>query len=155
MCTTSVRIVSLCQRAEIYDGRMAGMQSTSFPTALRWVPALFMMVIIFLISSLPAYRIPYFGEYDVLIKKFAHALGYAMLGLAYFYALPRRISVTHKVILAFMMAILFALSDEFHQSFVEGRTSSLNDVVIDGCGTILALIIGAGYSSNSNSKSTS
>jgi len=134
---------------------MAGMQSTNFPTALRWVPALFMMVIIFLISSLPAHRIPYFGEYDVLIKKFAHALGYAMLGLAYFYALPRRISSTYKVILAFLMAILFALSDEFHQSFVEGRTSSLNDVVIDGCGTALALIIGASYSSNSNSKSTS
>lgn len=134
---------------------MTGMRSTSFPTGLRWVPALFMMLIIFLISSLPASRIPYFGEYDVLIKKLAHAIGYAMLGLAYFFALPQRISVIYRAILAFLMAILFALSDEFHQSFVEGRTSSLNDVIIDGCGTVLALIIGANYSSNSNSKSTS
>jgi hypothetical protein len=134
---------------------MAGMKSSGIPSALRWIPAMFMMLIIFLISSLPASRIPFFGEYDVLIKKLGHALGYAMLGLSYYHALPQRVSVFYKVVLAFLMAILFALSDEFHQSFVEGRTSSLKDVVIDGFGTALALLLSVGYSSNSNSKSTS
>jgi VanZ family protein len=113
------------------------------------------MAAIFFASSLPASRLPYYGAYDVLIKKGGHALGYALLGLAYFFALPPRLSTGYKWILALLMAILFALSDEFHQSFVEGRTSTLRDVLIDGIGAALALTFGAGYSSNSNSKSIS
>ena len=53
------------------------------------------------------------------------------------------------------MAILFALSDEFHQSFVEGRTSTLRDVLIDGIGATVALLATVGYSSNSSSNSRS
>ena len=113
------------------------------------------MAAIFFLSSLPASRLPYYGAYDILIKKGGHALGYALLGLAYFYALPPRLSTGYKWMVALLMAILFALSDEFHQSFVEGRTSSLYDVVIDGIGAAVALTLGAGYSSNSNSKSIS
>lgn len=113
------------------------------------------MVIIFFFSSLPGYRLPFFGAWDIYIKKGGHALGFGLLGLAYYYALPQRLSVGYQWVLAFMMAILFALSDEFHQSFVEGRTSSLIDVVIDGVGAAVALTLGAFYSLNSNSKSIS
>ena len=113
------------------------------------------MLIIFFISSLPGSRLPYFGAWDLYIKKGGHALGFGLLGLAYFYALPRRLSVGYQWVLAFLMAILFALSDEFHQSFVEDRTSSLIDVVIDGFGAAVALTLSAVYSSNSNSKSMS
>jgi hypothetical protein len=131
------------------------MSSSTTPLPLRWLPSLFLMAAIFFASSLPASRLPYYGAYDVLIKKGGHALGYALLGLAYFFALPPRLSTGYKWILALLMAILFALSDEFHQSFVEGRTSTLRDVLIDGIGAALALTFGAGYSSNSNSKSIS
>lgn len=113
------------------------------------------MVIIFFISSLPGSCLPYFGAWDLYIKKGGHALGFGLLGLAYYYALPQRLSVGYQWVLAFLMAILFALSDEFHQSFVEGRTSSLLDVVIDGFGAAVALTLSAVYSSNSNSKSMS
>jgi VanZ family protein len=53
------------------------------------------------------------------------------------------------------MAVLFALSDEYHQSFVEGRSSRLTDVVIDTAGAAVALLFGSGYLSNSRSKSIS
>src|SRR5437588_274930 len=36
---------------------------------------------------------------------------------------------------------VFAASDEFHQSFVPSRTSSMNDVIIDICGAAIALAI--------------
>ena len=134
---------------------MACMTSSSIPSPLRWVPSFLLMVIIFFISSLPAHRLPFFGAWDLYIKKGGHALGFGLLGLAYYYALPQRLSVGYQWVLAFMMAILFALSDEFHQSFVEGRTSSLIDVVIDGVGAAVALTLGAFYSLNSNSKSIS
>ena len=134
---------------------MASMTSSSVPPPLRWIPAFLLMVIIFIFSSLPGNLLPYFGAWDLYIKKGGHALGFGLLGLAYYYALPQRLSVGYQWVLAFLMAILFALSDEFHQSFVEGRNSSLVDVVIDGVGAAVALTIGAFYSLNSNSKSTS
>jgi VanZ family protein len=99
--------------------------------------------------------LPYFGLWDFLLKKGGHALGYGLLGLAYFSAMPRRLSFSYRWVLALLMAVLFALSDEYHQSFVEGRGSSLGDVVIDGFGAAIALMIAAPYSSNSNSKSIS
>lgn len=134
---------------------MAAMSTKASPSPLRWLPALLVMAFIFFVSSLPASRLPYFGEYDLLIKKGSHALGYGLLGLAYYYALPPRLSIVYRWLMAFLMAVLFALSDEFHQSFVEGRNSSIVDVLIDGGGAALALLFGAAYPSNSNSKSTS
>jgi VanZ family protein len=113
-----------------------------------------MMGLIFFISSRTASQLPYFGELDVLVKKGGHALGYAILALAYFSALPPRLSMPYRLVMAFFMAILFALSDEFHQSFVEGRNSSIRDVLIDGAGAIIALVLGGSYSSNSSSKSS-
>jgi len=120
---------------------------------LRWVPALFIMGLIFIFSSLPSDKIPYYGGYDYVLKKGGHALGYGLLGLSYYYALPRSLSRLYRWILALIMAVLFALSDEYHQSFVQGRSSSISDVGIDTLGAVIALFLGAGYSSNSKSKS--
>ena len=120
---------------------------------IRWAPALMMMGLIFLFSSMPSEKVPYYGELDFIIKKGGHALGYGLLGLSYYYALPRSLSRIYRWILAFIMAVLFALSDEYHQSFVKGRDSSLGDVAIDSLGAAVALFLGAGYSSNSRSDS--
>jgi VanZ family protein len=120
---------------------------------LRWVPSIAIMGLIFILSSLPSDVIPYYGVFDFIVKKGGHALGYGLLGLSYYYALPRNLSKLYKWIIALIMAILFALSDEYHQSFVQGRTSSLTDVAIDTLGAAIALSIGAIYSSNSKSNS--
>ena len=106
-----------------------------------------MMAAIFTFSSMPATLLPDFGVYDFLVKKSGHAIGYAMLGLAYYYALPSRLASGYRWVIALLMAVLFALSDEFHQSFVLGRTSSLRDVMIDGASAALALTVGAVYPS--------
>lgn len=133
---------------------MAHMRKRELPLFVRWVPSFVIMGAIFFFSSLPASRVPSFGEWDLLIKKAGHASGYALLGLAYFFALPPRLSSGFRWVLAMVMAILFALSDEFHQSFVQDRNSSIIDVGIDAIGAAIALAIAAFYSSNSNSKSS-
>ncbi|MGB2895143.1 MAG: VanZ family protein [Anaerolineales bacterium] len=130
------------------------MRKRELPLFVRWVPSFVIMGAIFFFSSLPASRVPSFGEWDLLIKKAGHASGYALLGLAYFFALPPRLSSGFRWVLAMVMAILFALSDEFHQSFVQDRNSSIIDVGIDAIGAAIALAIAAFYSSNSNSKSS-
>lgn len=122
--------------------------------ALRWLPALLIMAVIFTFSSIPATGLPFFGDLDVLIKKGGHALGYALLGTAYYYALPPRLAAGYRWAVALLMAVLFALSDEYHQSFVDGRTSSLRDVAIDAVGAAVALTVSAIYSSNSSSNSS-
>jgi VanZ family protein len=113
------------------------------------------MGLIFYMSSLPAGRVPDYGRLDALVKKGAHAFGYGLLSLSYYYALPRRLGRGYRAILSLIMAVLFALSDEYHQSFVPGRNASLRDVLIDGVGATLALSLGAGYSPNSRSSSGS
>jgi hypothetical protein len=132
---------------------MSGMSGSS--PLVRWLPPLGMMAAIFALSSLTSDRIPFFGEYDLLVKKGAHGVGYAMLAAAYYFALPSRLSPVYRAVLSFLMAVLFALSDEFHQSFVRGRHSALRDVGIDSLGALLALLAATVYSSNSSSSSVS
>jgi VanZ family protein len=133
---------------------MARMRTRELPLIVRWLPAILIMGAIFFFSSLPAGRVPSFGEWDLLIKKAGHASGYALLGLAYYFALPPRLSKGFRWILALFMAVLFALSDEFHQSFVQDRNSSIIDVGIDTIGAAIALTVAVFYSSNSNSSSS-
>jgi len=115
---------------------------------LRWIPALVMMSAIFVLSALPASRIPTFGPYDVYFKKVGHAIGYGLLSVSYYYALPTRLPRFVRWWMALGLSLGFALSDEFHQSFVTGRTASLRDAAIDVLGAFLALLLGAGYSSS-------
>jgi len=134
---------------------MCAMSRQDATLRMRWLPAVIMMGLIFLFSSLPIGQVPYFGEWDLLIKKGGHALGFGMLGLAYAYALPPSLNRGPRWLISLCMVVLFALSDEFHQSFVEGRNSSLRDVVIDTGGAMITLTLGLFYSSNSRSKSIS
>ncbi len=96
-----------------------------------------MMGVIYAFSSTPSTHLPNFNRADLLIKKGSHATGYALLALSYFYALRFLPKNLQK---AWLLAILFAVSDEFHQSFVAGRHASWADVLIDGGGAALALL---------------
>jgi VanZ family protein len=79
---------------------------------------------------------PSFDWADFLVKKGGHALGYGLLATAYLYAYQLD---TSKWKIAWILAFLYALSDEYHQSFVAGRFASWGDVVIDSVGAIIAL----------------
>lgn len=45
----------------------------------------------------------------------------------------------HRLILAALLVTLYAISDEFHQSFVPSRGASVADVFIDVCGGICGI----------------
>ena len=64
-------------------------------------------------------------------------LGYALLALAYLRTFDDDIS---KWKLIWLLAILYAASDEFHQSFVAGRGATVMDVGIDSIGAGLGLL---------------
>ena len=108
--------------------------------ALRIFPSLLVMFVIFVFSSIPSQEMPSFGFWDTLVKKGGHMLGYGLLAQAYWYALGLD---RKRWWLALLLAVLYALSDEFHQSFVPGRHPSwLDALVIDPAGAALALFAG-------------
>ena len=102
----------------------------------KWLPAIILMLVIFAFSATPSSGLPNFNAADFIIKKSAHMLGYALLALAYLRAFDNDIS---KWKLAWVLAVLYATSDEFHQSFVAGRYASWVDVLIDSAGAAIAL----------------
>jgi VanZ family protein len=103
----------------------------------RWLPSIVLMTIIFLLSSIPSQEMPSFGSWDTIVKKGGHALGYGILALSYWFGMKWD---RKRLWLAFVLTGLYALSDEFHQSFVPGRHPSLVDaLVIDTGGALLVL----------------
>lgn len=76
------------------------------------------------------------------VRKLAHVTEYFLLAASaslplYVYRL-RGIALT---LVAGVFCILFACLDEYHQSFISGRVSSLKDVYIDCIGIILGILI--------------
>jgi VanZ family protein len=102
----------------------------------RWWPSLLMMALIFVFSSIPSAKMPGFGSWDYAVKKGAHALAYGLLALMY----RRGLSPGRNVNLrAWLLALVYSFTDEFHQSLVPGRHPSLIDIGIDALGSVLAL----------------
>lgn len=106
-----------------------------------WGPSLLVMVAIFGFSSIPSNEMPHFGLADFLVKKGGHATGYALLALANMRALGWQ---RKRWPVAWLLAVLYSATDEFHQSFVPGRTPALMDVGIDAFGAGVALLVWMG-----------
>jgi VanZ family protein len=108
----------------------------------QWGPLILCMAVIFAFSSVPKREMPDLYQWDLIIKKSGHVVGYFLLVLAGWHALGWN---KKKWWLAWVIAIVYAVTDEIHQSFVPGRTSLLSDVVIDtlasGAGVLIKYIL--------------
>ena len=70
-------------------------------------------------------------------------LGYALLANSFWFGLR---FIREKIWSAWMFTLIYALTDEFHQTFTPGRHSSFVDVFLfDGGGAALGLIITAAF----------
>jgi VanZ family protein len=79
-----------------------------------------------------------------LIRKASHFVEYAILALLAARALrssSRDFLRNHWFAVSLTFVALYALSDEFHQSFVSSRTASIYDCLIDTAGGLVALTI--------------
>jgi VanZ family protein len=107
-------------------------------TGQRWLPLLAWMVAIYIASDQPSQTIPHFGSWDILLKKGSHFFAYGLMA-----ALSLRVTADFKrpYRWAFLIAAVYAISDEWHQTFVPGRDGRLADVIIDHGGSLAALIM--------------
>jgi len=79
-----------------------------------------------------------------LIRKAGHFVEYAILALLAaraFRTSSRALFRDHWFAVSLTFVALYALSDEFHQSFVSSRTASIYDCLIDTAGGLAALAV--------------
>lgn len=82
---------------------------------------------------------------DHPVRKTAHAMEYAVLGLLTAGAYIRRgTSIRKGILVPWGIAALYAASDEFHQLFVPGRSGQVSDVVLDSAGVLAGVLLLAG-----------
>jgi Predicted integral membrane protein len=82
--------------------------------------------------------------HGILIRKGAHFTEYAIFALLAARALrtsSRDFLRSHWLSVALAFVVVYALGDEFHQSFVPSRTASIYDSMIDTCGGLAALCL--------------
>lgn len=102
----------------------------------RWLPLLLAMGAIFFASHQPSVDLPNFGMWDFMVKKLGHFLAYGALALL---ALRAVLNGKRPYLTAAFIVFLYALSDEFHQTFVPGRNGTPVDVLIDMAGVLTSL----------------
>jgi VanZ family protein len=108
---------------------------------VRFIPMVCIMGIIFFLSHQPGgfVQLPQFFGID----KLAHVIAYGCLAGTFLYGLQPFLNTYNNkfaaVIIVVLLCLLFGISDEFHQSFIPGRSVSFWDVVADGFGAVLVV----------------
>ena len=85
-----------------------------------------------------------------VIRKLGHFSEYTILALLLWRALYSGATLRTKTPIlfgaVFLACAVFAVGDEFHQSFVESRTPSDRDVLLDSAGAFLGALIAVAFS---------
>lgn len=100
-------------------------------TITRWLPPFLLMAVIFILSDQPNLSSG-LEVWDLIGRKLLHMLEYGLLTVSWARALGWRL------LPAVVVSLLYSVSDEFHQSFVEGRNGTPVDVVVDSLGIAAA-----------------
>jgi len=138
---------------------------------ISWLPAVCIMVTIFIFSSKPAVtsdessmtiangilnvyenitdtqlkedvRNERLGVIDHIVRKSAHFTEYLLLAAALgFHFLIRRKKGWKLFVLSSGIAALYAATDEFHQLFITGRSAQVKDVLLDTTGAVTGMLI--------------
>lgn len=140
------------------------MMKKQYSTYYRWLPSLLWMGFIFFLShqeagsssalssgitqtvlNILSSALPFLNPetdfFHFLVRKGAHFTAYLILALLLVYAMkPRDLKSYARV---FLLCALYAMSDEFHQTFVPGRSGEIRDVLLDSAGALTGILLSA------------
>jgi VanZ family protein len=102
-----------------------------------WLPPLVLMAVIFAFSAQPSLDSG-LGLIDQVGRKIVHVAEYALLCFLWWRPLSASTNGRRAVLLAFVLTSAYAATDEYHQTFVEGRHGTPVDWLIDSAGAALA-----------------
>ena len=104
-----------------------------------WLPPLVLMGVIFAFSAQPSLDSG-LGVIDQVGRKLIHFGEYALLCFLWWRALASVTNPRRAALLAFVIASAYALTDEFHQTFVDGRHGNAVDWLIDSAGAAVVAL---------------
>lgn len=89
-----------------------------------------------------------YDDVQHIVRKCAHFTEYMLLGLMLRLCLEswfgRKVRKSRRLTLAgFCGGTVYACTDEFHQLLIEGRSGQWSDVLVDGSGVLLGVLIAA------------
>ena len=104
-----------------------------------WFPVILYSAIIFYVSSLSDDQTPHIGHFD----KIVHIVEFMPFGFLLTRAFCRTSSFLWNTIAigVVLLSFLYGASDEFHQSFIEGRESALADAFADAIGGAIGVYV--------------
>ncbi|MBD0381202.1 VanZ family protein [Paenibacillus sedimenti] len=81
------------------------------------------------------------GLIEFFIRKAGHVSEFAILALLWSLALlSKRVNVIMALLTSSLISVLYAVTDEWHQTFVPGRTGHAIDIAVDAVGVALAVL---------------
>lgn len=106
---------------------------------------------IFWISSIPGVK---GGAQLPLVAITWHFSAFFLFAFFFFFLLKgnKKITFSH-IITTLIVSLIYAISDEFHQSFVPFRSPSVKDVMIDFIGLSFSLLLAVFISKKANQNS--
>jgi hypothetical protein len=104
-----------------------------------WLPPPLLMAVIFYFSAQPDLGTG-LGAIDLVMRKLVHFTEYALLCFLWWRAFSARMRPDRAALAAFLVSALYAVTDEYHQSFVGGRSGNALDVAIDSAGAALVAL---------------
>ncbi|PZD93826.1 hypothetical protein DNH61_20180 [Paenibacillus sambharensis] len=116
---------------------------------LRWLAPAVVMAGIFYFSSRTGddlgAMLPWFQRWLPFMTGFdwGHLAAYFLLALSFEYALGQQSLRTAVKLMIIVLCVLYGVTDEYHQSFVGGRTPDIHDLVNDGIGAAAAVVLTA------------
>ncbi len=123
---------------------------------LYWAPSAAWMVAIFALSSLTSTAIEFSAPAAAATRSFpslanqvtAHLVEYGVLAILVYRALSQRLPAATPIMWIAVLAVTVAYgaSDEFHQSFVQGRHASWMDIGYDAAGAVIGVSLAAAWS---------
>ena len=103
-----------------------------------WLPPFLLMGAIYYLSAQPDLNSG-LGIVDLIGRKFVHAALYALLWFLWWRVLRTALTEERAAAAAFAVAVGYAATDEYHQTFIQGRHGAVQDVAIDAAGAALAV----------------
>ena len=101
----------------------------------RFAPPILLMAVIFALSAQPDLNSG-LGVWDLILRKCAHMTEFGLLWFLWW----RALGYGNRAVPA-AIAIAYAITDEIHQSYVDGRHAAIHDVLIDSAGVLIAIAV--------------
>lgn len=108
-----------------------------------WLPSIVWMVIIYYLSSFHKLQASVVGWQDFIVRKLAHFLEYTLLFIFYNFSLKRTTKILYRkrLIYCLILTVIYAITDEYHQTWVSGRTGKPFDIGVDSLGAFFGYLI--------------